>query len=662
MTADVFVSYPRIDRDQVLAWVERLQAHGVSIWMDECGLDGAAIWQQEIVQAIEGCKLLLLWVSSASADSSNIHREVTLALEENKPILPLLLEPVPIPRALRYQLAGIQHIALFDGDPEEKLQAILRALQGRGVQAQVPREPDGQERGPSPAEPGSHPTAPAPPSLGVQPSSSTAALRVALLYKRHAHPDERLLELLERQLTAQGYQVFIDRHLAIGVEWAKEIERQVRSADAVIPLLSAASVQSEMLAYEVQIARDAALEQHGKPRLLPIRVNLADALPEPLGAILNPLQHAVWQSAEDDERVVNELLHALRDPPTARPTTTRGKLESVGGVVPLDSQFYVVRPTDEEFHASVAQQESIVLVKGARQMGKTSLLARGLQQAREAGARVVLTDFQLLNVTHLESIEALLKELGSWIADQLGLDVYPEAIWNERRGPSVNFQRYLQREVLGKIEAPLVWGLDEVDRLFTCSFGSEVFGMFRSWHNARYLDPTGPWRRLTLVIAYATEAHLFITDMNQSPFNVGVRITLSDFTSEQVADLNQRYGAPLRSSAEVAAFYRLVRGHPYLVRRGLHEMTAHGTELDAFQAQADRDEGIYGDHLRRILVLLVKDPELCGAVRAVLRGEPCPSPEAFYRLQSAGVLTGESLRDARPRCQLYASYLERHLL
>ena len=44
-----------------------------------------------------------------------------------------------------------------------------------------------------------------------------------------------------------------------------------------------------------------------------------------------------------------------------------------------------------------------------------------------------------------------------------------------------------------------------------------------------------------MAIAYATEAHLFITDVNQSPFNVGTRLTVEDFTLSQVADLNERY-------------------------------------------------------------------------------------------------------------------------
>ena len=226
----------------------------------------------------------------------------------------------------------------------------------------------------------------------------------------------------------------------------------------------------------------------------------------------------------------------------------------------------------------------------------------------------------------------------------------------------MNFERFLRREVLAKLNAPLVWGLDEVDRLFVTAYGSEVFGLFRSWHNERALDPTGPWAALTLVIAYATEAHLFITDMNQSPFNVGTRLTLEDFSLEQVAELNRRCGMPLKDEPELKRFTSLVDGHPFLVRRSLHEMATTKIDIGKFEARADLDEGIFGDHLRRILVLLAKDPALTEVVRGVLRGQACPTPESFYRLRSAGVMSGNSQSDVRPRCRLYEKYLSRHLL
>lgn len=349
------------------------------------------------------------------------------------------------------------------------------------------------------------------------------------------------------------------------------------------------------------------------------------------------------------------------DTTVAPPELRASQLEPPHGAVPLDSEFYLVRDGDEEFRSAIARQDSIVLIRGARQVGKTSLLARGLRQARTSGMNVVLTDFQKLNASDLESAEHLFLTLAQWIADALDLDVSPDDTWNARRGASVNFERFLRREVLEKTAAPMVWALDEVDRLFGCNYSSDVFGLFRSWHNERALDPSGPWRDFTLAIAYATEAHLFISDMNQSPFNVGTRISLQDFTPQQVRELNDRYASPLGADAAIDRFYELLAGHPYLSNRGLYEIVAHELDVAAFEKQAISDEGFFGDHLRRALVLLSQDDELCDAVRAVLGGSPCPSAEAFYRLRSAGIMAGESAHDARLRCQLYFEYLQQRL-
>jgi class 3 adenylate cyclase len=484
--------------------------------------------------------------------------------------------------------------------------------------------------------------------------------RVALLYKRNAQPDEQVLNFLEDKLKAEGFSVFIDRHLTIGVEWAKEIEKQVRTADAVVPLLSRNSVQSEMVAYEVQIAHEAAEQQSGKPRLLPVRIDFEDALPDPMGTMLAPIQYFLWNGPENDGQLIAQLLGSLREPEPAPPLDL-SQAKQPGGAMALDSTLYIVRPTDDEFLQAIARRDSIVLVKGARQMGKTSLLARGMQKARSAGAEVVLTDFQKLNTSHLESVESFFKALAEMLYDQLDLDTDPDDAWNPKRGASINFERYIRREVLKQVEKPLVWAMDEVDRLLTCSFGSEVFGLFRSWHNERQLDPSSPWERLTLAIVYATEPHLFITDPNQSPFNVGTKLELRDFSESQVTELNTRMGSPLKSSEEISRVYQLLSGHPYLVHRGLYEMAQNHLSVAKFESTADRDEGPYGDHLRRILVLLARDPDLTEIVRGVLRGQPCPTTESFYRLRSAGLLSGESAREVRMRCQLYHNYLQRHL-
>src|SRR5262249_37209752 len=71
---------------------------------------------------------------------------------------------------------------------------------------------------------------------GTPAAAPGAGQQVALLYKRDAEPDQHLLLLLEEALRGRGHNVFIDRHLAVGMEWAIEIDRQIRASDAVVVL------------------------------------------------------------------------------------------------------------------------------------------------------------------------------------------------------------------------------------------------------------------------------------------------------------------------------------------------------------------------------------------------------------------------------------------
>ncbi len=528
-------------------------------------------------------------------------------------------------------------------------------------------------------------------------ATATQKTEVVLLYRRDGHPDQELVKFLEGQLGNNGCSVFTDRHLTMGMDWAREIESRIRSADAVIPLLSADSIYSEMLGFEIETAHEAAQLQQGRPRLLPVRIQYTGPLPEPLASILDPLQYFLWEGEQDNLGLVTELAEALKhlphpggssvdgveimaeEPeqpksrvgqppyPPARPKAAPAfsrppALEAIGGAVPLNSEFYIGRTADGELQASISKRDSIILLKGARQMGKTSLLARGLHYAREQGTKAVSTDLQKLNSDSFRTLNHLYKSLAESIVNQLDIDIFPADAWDERRGPNANFERFMRREVLARFDAPLVWALDEVDRLFGTPFGNEVFGLLRSWHNERALDPDGPWSGLTVAIAYATEAHLFITDLNQSPFNVGTRLHLEDFNPTQVAELNRRYNSPIRSQEDLNRFYRLVGGQPYLVRRGLHELATHKLPFDTFEEHAARDESFYGDHLRRILVILVRDEELTHAMRQVLNSQPCPTSESFDRLRGAGLLIGHTREEARPRCRLYAIYLRRHLV
>jgi len=342
-------------------------------------------------------------------------------------------------------------------------------------------------------------------------------------------------------------------------------------------------------------------------------------------------------------------------------TPSQPPLEQIGGAVPLDSKFYVERQTDQTFQDMIDRRDSIVLLKGARQVGKTSLLARRLDAARQAGMRVLLTDFQKLDDSQLQNLETFFLAIGQMLARQLGSKVNPQDVWQTAYSPHMNFENFFVDEILESSEAPVLWAIDETDRFFLYPFSSQVFALFRSWHNQRALEPTHPCSRLTLVITYATE-YLLIKDPNQSPFNVGTKLVLEDFTFEQVADLNQRYGSPLRGEAELRRFHQLLGGQPYLVRYGLNEIVSRNLTVDEFIQIADHDDGTFSDHLRRIVLLLNDNAQLSEVVRGVLRGKPCPDYDSFNHLRGAGILIGDSKNNVRFRCEIYARYLRKHWL
>jgi TolB-like protein/tetratricopeptide (TPR) repeat protein len=133
MSAEVFISYASQDRERILDLVNRLDTAGVSVWIDQMSIEGATMWSQEIVSAIRNCKVLILAISENSADSENVVKEVALASEGRKRILPVYLASAEIPESMAYQLAGIQRVEFFEGDEEAGQQSVIRALAKLGV-------------------------------------------------------------------------------------------------------------------------------------------------------------------------------------------------------------------------------------------------------------------------------------------------------------------------------------------------------------------------------------------------------------------------------------------------------------------------------------------------------------------------------------------------
>jgi len=129
---DIFLSYSRKDSAQALSLADRLRSQGLDVWIDQHGLEAAKQWSKEIVDAIETSHTFIVLLSRDSLQSKNVLRELSIASESDRTILPVELEQVILTSEFKYQLAGIQRAQFSDFD------GILRSLRRAGLNALEP--------------------------------------------------------------------------------------------------------------------------------------------------------------------------------------------------------------------------------------------------------------------------------------------------------------------------------------------------------------------------------------------------------------------------------------------------------------------------------------------------------------------------------------------
>jgi len=136
----VFISYASADRDRVLPLVDRLEAAGVKTWIDREGIHGGANYALEIAEAIERAAAFVRMSSDAPLASGNVKQEIALGWRFEKPYLPLLLDPVDIPKDVAYWLEGSQWIEAHDRPESEWLAELQRSLEPLGIELRMTAE------------------------------------------------------------------------------------------------------------------------------------------------------------------------------------------------------------------------------------------------------------------------------------------------------------------------------------------------------------------------------------------------------------------------------------------------------------------------------------------------------------------------------------------
>ena len=96
----IFISYSRKDIDFARKLAGDLEKAGYDVWWDLTDLRGGDDWVRVIPAAIESSGYFLVVLSPNSAASDWVAKEYTQALNLRKKIIPIQLEPGPVPFAL----------------------------------------------------------------------------------------------------------------------------------------------------------------------------------------------------------------------------------------------------------------------------------------------------------------------------------------------------------------------------------------------------------------------------------------------------------------------------------------------------------------------------------------------------------------------------------
>ncbi|MCA9999129.1 MAG: AAA-like domain-containing protein, partial [Anaerolineales bacterium] len=231
-----------------------------------------------------------------------------------------------------------------------------------------------------------------------------------------------------------------------------------------------------------------------------------------------------------------------------------------GGALSASHSTYIKREADQDARQAVLQGDYLHVI-APRQVGKTSLLKQLAHQLKDIGWHYAYVDFSTL--MDLPKTEWY-RELGRELARTLTPNHSP-MLTNQ-----IQLRSYLLYTAL-KEQPHIILLFDEVEGVGQARdnngqpFSDTFFSTLRNFFIQRD-DYEGT---LVVALAGAVNPNDLVQDPGISPFNIGQKISLDNFTAAETQTLTQHL-TQLDCSLEpevYQAIYHWTNGHPYLTQR-----------------------------------------------------------------------------------------------
>lgn len=141
--ANVFLSHSTQDVETAREIAAAIREAGGDVWMAPDSIMPGASYNEAIVAGLRGCDILAILVSSASNASRHVAREVALADDNGKRIVPIRIEAVEPSDGLSYYLGLAQWVEWHAHGPASlsPFLGLLRSTGGEAAPVERPAPP-----------------------------------------------------------------------------------------------------------------------------------------------------------------------------------------------------------------------------------------------------------------------------------------------------------------------------------------------------------------------------------------------------------------------------------------------------------------------------------------------------------------------------------------
>jgi hypothetical protein len=253
----------------------------------------------------------------------------------------------------------------------------------------------------------------------------------------------------------------------------------------------------------------------------------------------------------------------------------------VGGTLNPRRHVYIERPEDAQV-LDLLRHGEYVNILSARQMGKSSLMARTMTLLSDEGVHTASVDLSS-QVGAPPDPQTFYLTLLKSIAAELELNVDVEDWWSNRPSETVNprIQAFFRFAVLDRLAGRVVIFLDEIDSTLRLGYADDLFTTMRGLYNLRATTPI--YGRLAFCLLGVATPNDLIKDRRTTPYNVGITIELRDFdaTRDNLRALMVHLSNDLTTATMLLnRVLHWSSGQPYLTTRLCADLSCATTESD----------------------------------------------------------------------------------